>query len=52
MSRPGPSKEQTLAALDRVSRGEIWHHTPQPDPWRSVGDLAAEMLWTKYEAAE
>lgn len=52
MSRPGPTKEQTLAALARVSRGEVWHHTPQHDPWRSVGDLAAEMVWKNCEAAE
>ncbi|WP_167550357.1 hypothetical protein [Paracoccus marcusii] len=52
MSRPGPTKEQTLAALARVSRGEVWNHTPQPDHWRSVGDLDAEQVWKKCEAAE
>lgn len=40
----GPTKEQTLAALARVSRGEVWQHSPQPETWRSVGDLAAEAL--------
>ena len=52
MSRPVPTKEQTLAALARVSRGEVWNHTSQPDHWRSVGDLAAEQVWMKCEAAE
>lgn len=52
MTRPSPTKEQTLAALARVSRGEVWNHTPQPDPWRSVADLAAELVWKNCEAAE
>lgn len=52
MKRPGPTKEQTLAALARVSHGEVWNHTPQRDHWRSVGDLAADQLWKHCEAAE
>lgn len=52
MTRQTPTKAQTLAALARVSRGEVWHPTPQPDPWRSIGDLAAELVWKQCEAAE
>ena len=52
MSKQTPTKEQTLAALSRVSRGEVWHHTPQPDHWRSIGDLAAEQLRQHIEATE
>lgn len=52
VNRPGPSKEQTLAALARVSRGEVWNHTPQPNHWRSIGDIAAEQVWKNCEAAE
>ncbi len=52
MSSPTPSKEQTLAALARVSRGEVWQHTPQPETWRHIGDLAGELVYQKVEAAE
>ena len=48
----GPTKEQTLHALARVSRGAVWHAQPQRDPWKSIGDLAAELVWKSKEAAE
>lgn len=50
MTRGVPTKEQTLAALARVSRGEVWHHTPQPETWRPIGDLAAELVFQQCEA--
>lgn len=52
MTRSGPTPEQTLAALARVSRGEVWHHTPQPETWRRIGDLAGELVYKQREAAE
>lgn len=52
MSRPVPTKEETLAALARVSRGEVWHHAAQPETWRHIGDLAAEQVYKHCEAAE
>ena len=51
MNRPSPTKEQTLAALARVSRGEVWNHTPQPDHWRSVGHAAVGAVRETCEAA-
>ena len=47
-----PTNEQTLDALTRVSRGEVWNGKPQNDPWRSIGDLAAGLAGKKREAAE
>jgi len=49
---PGPTKEQTLAALARVSHGEAWHHKPQPSAWRSIGEIAGELVYKHFEAAE
>lgn len=45
----GPTKDETLAALARVSRGETWHTKPQPNHWKAIGDLAAERLWQMTE---
>lgn len=47
-----PTAEQTLAALARVSRGEIWHGKPQTSTWRHVGEVAAGLVAKQCEAAE
>lgn len=48
----GPTKEQTLHALDRVSRGEVWEAKPQNDPWKHIGAVAAQLVPQPSEAAE
>lgn len=50
--RTQPTPEQTLRALDRVSRGLVWNATPQRDPWRHVADAAAGLVQYSQEAAE
>ena len=52
MTRATPTKEQTLAALSRVSRGQVWNATPVPSDWRSVGEVAADLVARNIEAAE
>ena len=47
-----PTKQETLAALARVSRGAVWHHNPQPDPWKHIGDLAGDLLTQAAEAPQ
>lgn len=44
--------EQTLRALDRVSRGEVWDATPQTDTWQHIGDVVAQLVYKSREAAE
>lgn len=47
-----PTPEQTLAALARVSRGEVWEAKPQTSSWKSIGSVAAAMVYKRFEAAE
>lgn len=47
-----PTPEQTLVALARVSRGEVWNGKPQTSTWRSIGEVAAGLVGKHYEAAE
>lgn len=48
----GPTKEQTLRALERVSRGEVWFSQPQPNHWQHVHDAASRVVDRQSEAAE
>lgn len=50
--RTQPTPEQTLRALDRVSRGLVWNATPQRDSWQHVADAAASLIHYPQEAAE
>lgn len=47
-----PTTEQTLKALSRVSRGEVWEGKPQTSTWRSICDVAAGLARKQCEAAE
>lgn len=47
-----PTKEQALAALVRVSRGAVWHHAPQPDPWKHIGDLVGASIMKASGASQ
>lgn len=52
MIRTTPTKEQTLAALSRVSHGQVWNASPVRNDWRSVGEVAADLVARTSEAAE
>lgn len=47
-----PTPEQTLRALDRVSRGKVWDANPQTETWRHVADVAADLVYQFREAGE
>lgn len=47
-----PTEEDTLASLARVSRGEVWNHTLQPDTGRPIWEIAGRVIQATQEAAE
>lgn len=52
MSRK-PSPKQTLAALDRVSAGEVWEPEQPADTWQHVSQPVTRIIQHRInEAAE
>lgn len=46
------TNDQTLAAPTRACRGAVLHYSPQPDPWKPIGDLVGDLLTKTIEARQ